>query len=115
MPTTGWTRAGNTPIAVAAPAAGAAVSRVRIRVLSQTDVRAAGGRILGFEVTRADGGSGVGHIAVSVDYVSLSKAFGGNFGSRLRLVRATSCTVEVACHPERVTARNEPSRSMGGK
>src|SRR4051794_21212215 len=59
VPASGWAAAGALPVSVAQPESGAAPSRVHVRMLSQAEVAAAGGRYLGFEVTRADGGSAV--------------------------------------------------------
>lgn len=112
VPAKGWARAGSSPVSIAQPTAGTAPSRVRVRVLSEDEVTAAGGRLLGFEVSRADGGSTVAHVAVSLDYSGVAKAFGGNFASRLRLVRSASCPPEMPCVRPRIAARNEADRQL---
>lgn len=107
VPPAGWADAGSLPVRVARAAAGAAVSRVRVRMLSQEEVAAHGGRFMAFELTRADGGSAAGAVAVTVDYSGIAKAYGGDFASRLRLVRATPCAQEVACTRPSAGAVNE--------
>jgi len=63
--------------------------------------------MLGFEVSRADDGGGDGYVAVAVDYAGFAKAFGGDFASRLRLVRARACRADVSCAVSRVAGRND--------
>jgi RHS repeat-associated protein len=97
LPATGWARAGTLPVSLARPFSGAAPARVRVRMLSQDEVAAIGGRLLGFELTRADGGPAVGAVDVSLDYSSIAQAFGGDFASRMRLVRTGDCAVAASC------------------
>jgi RHS repeat-associated protein len=99
VPASGWAAAGTLPVSVARPASGAAPGRVHVRMLSQAEVAAAGGRYLGFEVTRADGGSAVADVAVAIDYAGIAKAYGGDFASRLRLVRVVDCSPGAPCTP----------------
>ena len=106
IPASGWADAGTLPLALAAPSAGVAASRVRVRMLSQAEVAAAGGRLLGFELTRADGSGSVGAVAVRIDYAGIAKAYGGDFGSRLQLVRAVSCNPDAPCVRPAVAAAN---------
>ncbi|HWL37079.1 MAG TPA: RHS repeat-associated core domain-containing protein [Frankiaceae bacterium] len=97
VPASGWATAGALPVAVGRAESGTPAGRVRVRMLSQDDVAALGGRFLAFEVTRADGGSSAGAVAVSIDYSGIAKAYGGNFASRLRLVRARPCPAAAPC------------------
>jgi RHS repeat-associated protein len=103
VPSTGWARVGSLPVSVARSANGVGVSRVRIRMLEQSEVEAAGGRLLGFELSRADGRSAAGAVAMTIDYSGIAKAYGGDFGSRLRLVRVADC---AACARPTVRATN---------
>jgi len=57
-----------------------------------------------FQVTRADGGSTDGPVAVSIDYRGFRDAYGANYSDRLELVRYPACVVTV---PE------DPSCSVG--
>lgn len=111
VPESGWTKAGNSPVSVGRPSSGLSPARVRVRMLSQDEATTAGGRLFGFEVTRADGGSAVGALAVSIDYSGIEKAFGGNFASRLKLVRSIECWTVAACERPTMTARNEVASS----
>jgi RHS repeat-associated protein len=106
VPASGWVRAGSLPVYVAAPSAGLTPTRVRVRMLSQPEVVAGGGRLLGFELSRSDGGSANAAVAVSVDYAGIAQAYGGDFASRLRLVRLLDCP----CPLPSVAATNDPSR-----
>ena len=107
VPSSGWATAGSLPVSIARPDHGVAPARVRVRMLSQSEVTAVGGRFLGFELTRADGGPTAATVAVSVDYSGVARAYGGNFGSRLRLVKATACVPDAPCSRSRVVAENQ--------
>ncbi|WP_158712634.1 MULTISPECIES: polymorphic toxin-type HINT domain-containing protein [Streptomyces] len=91
-------RAGSTPILLG-PAAGAhpqptavtASQRVRVRVLDQKITRAAGVHGLLFTLQRTS--PGAGKVALRVDDSSFRYAFGGDFASRLHLVRLPGCAL----------------------
>jgi RHS repeat-associated protein len=106
VPSTGWATAPTLPVAVSR-GAGVAVTRVRVRMLSQDEVTAAGGRFLGFELTRADGGAATGAVSVRLDYAGIARSFGGDFASRLRLVRVTTCSPGAACARPALSSANE--------
>jgi RHS repeat-associated protein len=103
VPADGWTAAGSLPVSVARPASGIAPSRVHVRMLSQAEVAAAGGHYLGFEVSRADGGSALAQVAVSLDYTGIAQAYGGDFASRLYLAELSGC---APCGKSRVPTTN---------
>ena len=107
VPPTGLARAGSLPVWVGRADSGASPARVRVRMLSQSEVAAVGGRFLGLELVRADGGAVASSVAVSLDYSGIAKAFGGNFGSRLRLVHAGPCAVDAPCSPTQIAVTNE--------
>ncbi|MEU2334794.1 ricin-type beta-trefoil lectin domain protein [Streptomyces sp. NPDC013172] len=64
-----------------------------MKVASHAQALRAGadGMLLAF--TRADAKSGSGRVRVVIDYASLAKAFGGGFGSRLRLFQVPACAM----------------------
>jgi hypothetical protein len=95
-------KAGHLPVWVApAPtarrgaktASAATPSSVRVRMASHAQALRAGteGMLLG--VTRTDGATGTGKVQVVIDYSSIAKAYGGGYGSRLRLVQLPSCAL----------------------
>ncbi|MEW1568846.1 RHS repeat-associated core domain-containing protein [Streptomyces sp. NPDC093509] len=64
-------------------------------MLDRTDVAPAGGIGLGLQVTRADGVATPGRVQVSIDYSGFKYAFGGDFASRLRLVKLPACALDT--------------------
>jgi RHS repeat-associated protein len=112
VPADGWATVGSLPVSVARPSSGVAPSRVRVRMLSQVEVAAAGGQMLGFDLTRADGGTAMGAVAVSLDYAGIARAYGGDFASRLRLTRVPDCTADQPCTPLTVAATNDIAASL---
>jgi RHS repeat-associated protein len=105
--TSGRTRAGTLPVSVGRAASGLVPASVRVRVLSQPEVAAAGGRFLGFELTRADGGASPALASLTVDYGAFAAAYGADLASRLRLVRVTDCVPDAPCTPTQVPATND--------
>ncbi|MFF3371684.1 RHS repeat-associated core domain-containing protein [Streptomyces sp. NPDC002680] len=83
-------RAGRTPVLLG-PAGGAQPrsQRVRVTVLSQQAARAAGVHGVLFTLRRT--GPGSGKVALRVDDSTFRYAFGGDFASRLHLVRLPAC------------------------
>ncbi|CAM3731670.1 RHS repeat domain-containing protein [Kibdelosporangium persicum] len=98
-------RAGDLPVRVSAPAkdAGKAPSAVRVEVLDRQAASKAGVTGVLFTVKRTDGVRSAGTVAVDVDYSGFRNAFGGDYDSRLRLVRLADCP---GCAPTPVQARN---------
>ncbi|MFD8722591.1 ricin-type beta-trefoil lectin domain protein [Streptomyces sp. NPDC059629] len=102
LPVTKPVKAGALPVWVApAPAAGhksgsatsSGPAAVKVKVASHAQTLRAGadGMLLAF--TRADAKSGSGRVRVVIDYASLAKAYGGGFGSRLRLFQVPACAM----------------------
>jgi RHS repeat-associated protein len=87
IPAKGLVHAGTLPVEIGAAKSGLRPARVRVRMLSQAEVTAANGLYLGFEVIRADGGAAPATASVSLDYAGIARAFGGDFATRLRVVR----------------------------
>ncbi|MET9411551.1 polymorphic toxin type 24 domain-containing protein [Streptomyces sp. NPDC002935] len=69
--------------------------QVDVRVLDRDDVAPAGGIGLGLQVTRSDGVTTPGQVQVSIDYSGFKYAYGGEFASRLRLVKLPACALET--------------------
>ncbi|MFF4121421.1 ricin-type beta-trefoil lectin domain protein [Streptomyces sp. NPDC001714] len=102
LPVTKPVKAGALPVWVSpAPAAkhksgsakafGPAAVKVKVASHAQTLRAGADGMLLAF--TRADAKSGGGRVRVVIDYSSLAKAYGGGFGSRLRLFQVPACAM----------------------
>jgi RHS repeat-associated protein len=92
-------RAGRLPVLVgaghgqekAAPAS--RVARVQVRMLDRSAAARVGVSGVVLTVGRADGGAGTGHVTVDVDYSSFRSAYGGDWASRVRLVRLPACAL----------------------
>ncbi|MFD5722669.1 RHS repeat-associated core domain-containing protein [Streptomyces sp. NPDC127036] len=69
--------------------------QVDVRVLGRDDVAPAGGIGLGLQVTRSDGVATPGQVQVSIDYSGFKYAYGGDFASRLRLVKLPACALDT--------------------
>jgi RHS repeat-associated protein len=69
--------------------------QVDVRVLDHDDVAPAGGIGLGLQVTRSDGVATPGQVQVSIDYSGFKYAYGGDFASRLRLVKLPACALDT--------------------
>ena len=106
-----WRPAGSLPLQVAtahatarpaASHAGTAVSHLRVTMASHAASLAAGVDGAVFSVARADGGTASGKVRVRLDYRGFASAYGGGFGSRLRLVSLPACALSTprrpACH-----------------
>ncbi|MER8012384.1 RHS repeat-associated core domain-containing protein [Streptomyces sp. NPDC094149] len=78
--------------------------QVQVRLLDRQDVAPAGGVGLGVQVTRTDGVSEPGQVQVGIDYSRFRYAFGGDFASRLRLVKVPDCALQTP-QAEGCTAR----------
>ncbi|WP_147312468.1 polymorphic toxin-type HINT domain-containing protein [Thermomonospora umbrina] len=95
-------RAGNLPVWVAAPGERARAERVQVQMLDRKTAGRAGVQGVLFTVGRVDGGRAAGRITVGLSYSGFASAFGGSYGSRLRLVRYPACVLTT---PERAECR----------
>lgn len=107
-------RAGTLPVTVSAAStsdgqlAGAArtvgtpPSRVRLELLDRQRAERSGVDGLLFRLGRVDGVSGSGRVHLSVDYTAFRHAYGGDWGSRLRLVALPACAEQT---PETAACR----------
>lgn len=94
-------RAGQLPVSIGNPVSQVrdGVSRLPVRqasveVLSQEAAKAAGVQGLLLRMSRVDDIATDGVVSVEVDYSAFRAAFGGNWASRLRLVRLPACVVK---------------------
>ncbi|MET8453363.1 polymorphic toxin-type HINT domain-containing protein [Streptomyces sp. NPDC005209] len=69
--------------------------QVDVRVLDRQGVAPAGGVGLGLQVTRTDGVTSPGQVQVAIDYSGFRYAYGGDFASRLRLVKMPACALQT--------------------
>ncbi|MEJ3741937.1 polymorphic toxin-type HINT domain-containing protein [Actinomycetes bacterium KLBMP 9797] len=99
------TRVGGLPVAATAIAGAAAPTRVRVEVMDRR--RATKANVDGalVRVTRADGDTRAGRVRLTLDYREFGAAYGGDYGSRLRLVRLPECALTT---PERSECRPKP-------
>ncbi|MFJ4839321.1 RHS repeat-associated core domain-containing protein [Streptomyces sp. NPDC088746] len=97
-------RGGAARTAPIAPGAGVAtpVSKVDVRVLDRHRTEAVGGLGLALQVSRRDEAAIAGAVDVAIDYSGFAHAYGGNFASRLRLVKLPAC---AATTPEAAWCR----------
>ncbi|MFF1300999.1 MULTISPECIES: RHS repeat-associated core domain-containing protein [unclassified Streptomyces] len=72
-----------------------APEQVDVRVLDRAEIAPAGGVGLGVQVTRTDGVGTSGLVQVAIDYSGFEYAFGGDFASRLRLVKVPVCALQT--------------------
>lgn len=101
-------RAGDLPVSVGALATrGAAVpGRLRVELLDRAAALAAGVTGVLLRVRRADGKLDRARVSLKVDYTAFRHTYGGDWASRLRLLRmpAAGC---AACRPSAVSSRND--------
>lgn len=103
-------RAGKSPVWVGAPAKGGRGGKMAVQVLDRQAAAKAGVNGLVIAVAPAEQGAatttstdaGSGRFTVRVDYAGFAQAFGGTYGSRLKLVRMPAC---AATTPERAECR----------
>ncbi|GAA4227274.1 RHS repeat-associated core domain-containing protein [Actinomadura meridiana] len=113
----GVVRAEGSPVALAPP--GPAVSAaqagpvlrgpVNVAVLDRATAARAGVEGLLFTLTAP----GRGRVGVRVDYAAFAQAFGGSYGSRLRLVQLPGCAVIAPVKPECRASSPIPSTNSG--
>ncbi|WP_280886223.1 hypothetical protein, partial [Streptomyces sp. LBL] len=104
---TAWPRTGSAEIALSGKAAKAkglpltakaaggkkAAESVRVEVLGRKAATAAGIDGVLFTVARTDGEATKGAAQVTLDYADFADAFGGGYGSRLRLAQYPACVL----------------------
>ncbi|MER5875396.1 RHS repeat-associated core domain-containing protein [Streptomyces sp. NPDC001910] len=81
------------PLTAKAAGGKKAADAVRVEMLSRTATKAAGVDGVLFTVARADGESAKGSTQVALDYSDFASAYGGGYGSRLRLAQYPECVL----------------------
>jgi RHS repeat-associated protein len=110
----GPARVGTVPVRLGRAAGGGpAPSRVSVDVADQTTAGKAGVKGLLLRVMRADGSTDAGQVSVSVDYSTFGQAFGGNWGSSLRLVEMPGCAITTPADPTCQSQTLIPSTNDG--
>jgi RHS repeat-associated protein len=129
---TAGTKAGSLPVWVAPPGQGSGsgkntkaqqiAGKVRVRVLDRKTTRRAGIEGLLFTIGRLDTGAGPaavpGKVGVRLDYSAFQQAYGGTYGSRLRLVQLPACVLTTPSKAEcrkaalLVTRNNTESKTL---
>jgi RHS repeat-associated protein len=104
-PSSGSKRAGHSPVWIGPPdttgasgqaaAARTPVSRVSVGLASRRAARALGVHGVVLTVQRADGSTAAGRVHVSVMYSKFAQRYGGDYGSRLRLVELPGCALST--------------------
>jgi RHS repeat-associated protein len=113
-------RAGKLPLRIGRPAAQvrsaqatSVPARVKVRVLNHATAQRSGVNGLLFSVERTDTTQTSDRVGVQVDYSSFVNAFGGSYGSRLRLVQLPSCALTTPDRPECRQVTSVPTRNNG--
>jgi RHS repeat-associated protein len=105
--------AGALPVRVARPAQVASAAGTPTRLGVTVADRATTGRVgvtgVLLSVRRADGGASAGSTTVQVDYSGFRGAYGGDWSSRLRLVRLPACALSTPDRAECRTATPLPT------
>ncbi|MBP2478606.1 RHS repeat-associated protein [Crossiella equi] len=100
-------KAGALPVAVGlvrkdepqARSAPAAESKVKVETFDQKTTEAAGVNGVLLKLTNAGGAAGA-TVSVQVDYSAFAHAYGGDYGTRLRLVQYPGCVLTTPDRPE---------------
>ncbi|MGW6561622.1 RHS repeat-associated core domain-containing protein [Streptomyces hydrogenans] len=87
--------------------------RVKVTTASRKQAEAAGVHGLLFTLGPADGTSRAGTTQVTVDPSPFRSVYGGDYASRLRLVRLPSCALTTPARPE--CREQTPVKSVAGK
>jgi len=82
-----WREAGSSGIRVSAAASGQSVDSVDVQVLTERQARAEGLSDLVIGLTRADGKTGRGAVAVQIPLAAIVDAYGADYASRLQWVQ----------------------------
>ncbi|WP_331738208.1 RHS repeat-associated core domain-containing protein [Embleya sp. NBC_00896] len=109
-------RAGTLPVRVAAatqavPTLAPNDDRLQVEVLDRKSTDKAGVDGLLLAVKAGLGSAGPGAVDVEVDYNTFKHAYGGNWGSRLRLMQLPACALTTPDRPECRTRTPLPTRN----
>ncbi|GGK99072.1 hypothetical protein Ppa06_68410 [Planomonospora parontospora subsp. parontospora] len=114
----GLERAADLPVRIAAADKAAAVGTVKVETLAPEAVRKLGGVGVAARIERADGSAAPGKVRAEFSYAGFRDAFGGNFASRLRLLRLPVCALTTprprgcVVRPQPVAARNDLKKGV---
>ncbi|WP_189249855.1 RHS repeat domain-containing protein [Streptosporangium pseudovulgare] len=103
-------QAGNLPIWVSTPKAQAkdtTPGKVRVRMLDRSATARAG--VTGVVFTLGQEGGAPGTVGLRLNYSGFAEAFGGSFGSRMRLVTLPACALSTPDRPECRTTTPVPA------
>ncbi|WP_189237081.1 hypothetical protein [Planomonospora parontospora] len=106
----GLERAADLPVRIAAADKAAAVGTVKVETLAPEAVRKLGGVGVAARIERADGSAAPGRVRAEFSYAGFRDAFGGNFASRLRLLRLPVCALTTP-RPPPAPRRSRPRPS----
>ncbi|MET9039661.1 polymorphic toxin-type HINT domain-containing protein [Streptomyces mirabilis] len=87
------TSVGKLPLKVSAPITGAAPAKVAVRVAGHKTATDLGIHGTVLSLARADGRKGAGKTRLTLDYSGFANAYGGDYASRLSLVRLPACAL----------------------
>jgi hypothetical protein len=87
------TTVGRLPLKVSAPSTGAAPAKVAVRVAAHKTATDLGIHGTVLSLSRADGSNGAGRTQLTLDYSGFANAYGGDYASRLSLVRLPACAL----------------------
>ncbi|WP_327404297.1 polymorphic toxin-type HINT domain-containing protein [Streptomyces sp. NBC_01288] len=93
-------KAGDLPVWVAPAGQGTGAGEVRVQTASHAQTLKAGANGMLLGITPSGAASAHGKVKVVVDYASIAKAYGGGYGSRLRLVQLPGCALTTPERPE---------------
>ncbi|MFI6546307.1 RHS repeat-associated core domain-containing protein [Streptomyces prunicolor] len=87
------TLVGTLPVQVTAPAKGTAPTKVTVRTAPQRTATALGIHGAVLSLSRADGRKTAANTRFTLDYSGFANAYGGDYASRLQLVRLPACAL----------------------
>ncbi|MER7840909.1 polymorphic toxin-type HINT domain-containing protein [Streptomyces sp. NPDC096040] len=87
------TSVGGLPVEVSAPATGAAPAKVAVKVAAHRTAAALGINGTVLSLARADGRQGTGKTRLTLDYSGFAHTYGGDYASRLTLMRLPACAL----------------------
>ncbi|MEU2556414.1 RHS repeat-associated core domain-containing protein [Streptomyces sp. NPDC013313] len=87
------TSVGKLPVKVSALAKGTAPAKVAVKVAAHRTATALGINGTVLTLARADGNKSAGRTRLTLDYSSFARAYGGDYASRLTLMRLPACAL----------------------
>ncbi|MEU2624348.1 RHS repeat-associated core domain-containing protein [Streptomyces sp. NPDC007157] len=102
---------GSLPVRLTGPAEGAAAAKVTIRTAPHSTATALGIHGAVLSLTRADGPKAAAKTRFTLDYSGFANAYGGDYASRLSLVRLPSCALTTPVLKKCRTATPLPTKN----